>query len=63
VGKGVISQQSTVTQKLDSLQLIRAIASVLVVLAHGEFIFYLNLDRDFLFDIFAFGGSGLDFFL
>ena len=48
--------------KLYSLQVIRAIASILVVLVHGQLIFQQNLDRDFLFDIFAFGGSGVDIF-
>ncbi len=48
--------------KLYSLQVIRAIASILVVLVHGQLIFRQNLDRDFLFDIFSFGGSGVDIF-
>jgi peptidoglycan/LPS O-acetylase OafA/YrhL len=49
-------------QKLYLLQVFRGIAALLVVMAHGELIFYENLNKEFLFNLFAFGGSGVDFF-
>lgn len=49
-------------KKLNLIQLFRGIAALLVVLAHGSLIFHENLQRAFLFDIFNFGGSGVDFF-
>jgi exopolysaccharide production protein ExoZ len=48
--------------KLNLLQVFRGLASLLVVLAHGSLIFKEVLNRDFLFNIFDFGGSGVDFF-
>ncbi|MBR8835697.1 MAG: acyltransferase [Stigonema ocellatum SAG 48.90 = DSM 106950] len=49
-------------KKLNLIQVFRGLASLLVVLAHGSLIFHINLARDFLSDIFSFGGSGVDFF-
>ncbi|MBW4630547.1 MAG: acyltransferase [Iphinoe sp. HA4291-MV1] len=49
-------------KKLNLIQVFRGVAALLVVLAHGDLIFHQNLNRDFLFDIFGFGGSGVDFF-
>lgn len=49
-------------KKLNLIQVFRGLASLLVVLAHGSLIFHQNLNRDFLLDIFGFGGSGVDFF-
>ena len=48
--------------KLNLLQAFRGLAALLVVLAHGNLIFNEILNRDFLFKIFDFGGSGVDFF-
>ncbi|NEP31589.1 MULTISPECIES: acyltransferase [unclassified Moorena] len=50
------------SKQLKLIQVFRGIAALLVVLVHGDLIFNQNLNRDFLFDIFAFGGSGVDFF-
>ncbi|NEO43864.1 MAG: acyltransferase [Moorea sp. SIO4A3] len=50
------------SKQLKLIQVFRGIAALLVVLVHGDLIFHQNLNRDFLFDIFAFGGSGVDFF-
>lgn len=48
--------------RLNLIQLFRGLAAVLVVFAHGDLIFNQNLNQDFLFKIFNFGGSGVDFF-
>ncbi len=49
-------------QKLYSLQLLRGLAAVLVVLAHCDLIFNQNYGTGFFFRFFTFGGSGVDFF-
>jgi exopolysaccharide production protein ExoZ len=48
--------------KLNFIQVFRGLASLLVVLAHGSLIFHTNLQKSSVFDIFGFGGSGVDFF-
>ncbi|BAZ22477.1 hypothetical protein NIES4073_33600 [Kalymmatonema gypsitolerans NIES-4073] len=53
---------STSTKRLNLIQVYRGVAAVLVLLAHGDLIFNQNLNQDFLFKIFTFGGSGVDFF-
>jgi len=53
---------STSTKRLNLIQVYRGVAAVLVLLAHGDLIFNQNLNEDFLFKIFTFGGSGVDFF-
>ena len=50
------------TKRLTLIQVFRGIASLLVVGVHGELIFKQNLSEEFLFNIFHFGGSGVDFF-
>lgn len=49
-------------QKLYTLQLLRGLAAVLVVLAHCDLIFGQNYGTGFFFRYFTFGGSGVDFF-
>lgn len=49
-------------KRLNLIQVFRGVAAVLVVLAHTDLIFNQNLNQDFLFKIFTFGGSGVDFF-
>ncbi|BAT54328.1 putative acetyltransferase [Nostoc sp. NIES-3756] len=49
-------------QKLYTLQLLRGLAAVLVVLAHCDLIFSQNYGTGFFFRYFTFGGSGVDFF-
>jgi peptidoglycan/LPS O-acetylase OafA/YrhL len=53
---------STPNKRLNLIQVLRGVAAILVVLAHGDLIFNQNLNQDFLFKIFTFGGSGVDFF-
>ncbi|MBD2345359.1 acyltransferase family protein [Anabaena subtropica] len=53
---------SQVKKRLYTLQLLRGLAAVLVVLAHCDLIFNQNYGKDFFFKIFNFGGSGVDFF-
>jgi peptidoglycan/LPS O-acetylase OafA/YrhL len=53
---------STSTKKLKTIQVFRGVAAMLVVLAHADLIFNQNLNQDFLFKVFNFGGSGVDFF-
>lgn len=53
---------STHNKRLNLIQVFRGLASVLVLLAHGNLVFNQNLNQDFLFKIFNFGGSGVDFF-
>jgi exopolysaccharide production protein ExoZ len=48
--------------QLNFIQVFRGLASLLVVLAHGSLIFHTNLQKASWFDIFGFGGSGVDFF-
>ncbi len=55
-------EKIAVKHKLNLLQFFRGLASLLVVFAHGGLIFKEVLNRDFLFNIFDFGGSGVDFF-
>lgn len=50
------------TKQLNLIQVFRGIAALFVVGVHGELIFRQNLDQVFLFKIFHFGGSGVDFF-
>ncbi len=57
-----MQNSSTSTKRLNLIQVFRGVASVLVLLAHGDLIFNQNLNQDFLFKIFTFGGSGVDFF-
>ncbi|QLE56151.1 acyltransferase [Nostoc sp. TCL26-01] len=57
-----MNQSSQSRQKLYSLQALRGLAAVLVVLAHCDLIFNQNYGKDFWFKIFNFGGSGVDFF-
>ena len=49
-------------KRLNLIQVFRGVAAVLVVLAHTDLIYNQNLNKDFLFKIFTFGGSGVDFF-
>ncbi len=56
------NQSASKTKHLTLIQVFRGIASLLVVGVHGELIFEQNLDQQFLFNIFHFGGSGVDFF-
>ncbi len=61
--KSINTNQSVSKKKqLTLIQVFRGIASLLVVGVHGELIFEQNLDQQFLFNIFHFGGSGVDFF-
>ena len=55
-------QKTTKHQKLNLLQVFRGLAAVMVILAHCDLIFNQNYQKDFLFKIFNFGGSGVDFF-
>ncbi|MER3491203.1 MAG: acyltransferase [Mastigocladus sp. ERB_26_2] len=49
-------------KRLNLIQVFRGVAAILVVFAHTDLIFNQNLNQDFLFKIFTFGGSGVDFF-
>jgi peptidoglycan/LPS O-acetylase OafA/YrhL len=49
-------------KRLNLIQVFRGLAAILVVFAHTDLIFNQNLNQDFLFKIFTFGGSGVDFF-
>jgi exopolysaccharide production protein ExoZ len=49
-------------KRLNLIQVFRGLAAVLVVFAHTDLIFNQNLEQDFMFKIFNFGGSGVDFF-
>jgi peptidoglycan/LPS O-acetylase OafA/YrhL len=49
-------------KRLNLIQVLRGLAAVLVVLAHTDLIFNQNLNQNFLFKVFTFGGSGVDFF-
>ncbi|MEP6674223.1 MAG: acyltransferase [Ferruginibacter sp.] len=49
-------------KNLQLIQLLRGVASVLVVLLHLTVNFSENLKQNFLANIFAFGGSGVDIF-
>lgn len=49
-------------KRLNLIQVFRGIAALLVVLAHTDLIYNQNLNENFLFKIFTFGGSGVDFF-
>jgi exopolysaccharide production protein ExoZ len=49
-------------KNLQLIQMLRGIASVLVVLLHITINFSGSLNRPFLFDMFKFGGSGVDIF-
>lgn len=55
-------ENSHVKKRLYSLQLLRGLAAVLVVLAHCDLIFSQNYGTGFFFRYFTFGGSGVDFF-
>lgn len=53
---------SASNKTLGSIQLLRGIASILVVLLHITINYNENTGQRFLFDIFRFGGSGVDIF-
>ena len=50
------------SKKLNLIQVYRGLAAVLVLLHHGDIIFKRELNKDFLFNMFAFGFAGVDFF-
>ncbi|MDX2099582.1 MAG: acyltransferase [Leptolyngbyaceae cyanobacterium bins.59] len=50
------------SKRLNLIQVFRGVAAVLVLLCHGDLIFQQNLNQEFLYKIFDFGGSGVDFF-
>lgn len=49
-------------KRLNLLQVLRGIAAILVLLAHCDLIYNQNYNQNFWFQIFNFGGSGVDFF-
>ncbi|NMG18517.1 acyltransferase family protein [Brasilonema bromeliae] len=49
-------------KRLNLIQVFRGLAAVLVVFAHTDLIYNQNVNQDFLFKMFLFGGSGVDFF-
>ncbi|HEY9803818.1 MAG TPA: acyltransferase [Leptolyngbyaceae cyanobacterium] len=55
-------EKSHVKKRLYTLQLLRGLAAVLVVVAHCDLIFGQNYGTGFFFRYFTFGGSGVDFF-
>ncbi|ABA20474.1 Acyltransferase 3 [Trichormus variabilis ATCC 29413] len=57
-----MADNSQPKKKLYTIQVLRGLAAVLVVLAHGDLIFNQNFGQNFWFKIFNFGGSGVDFF-
>ncbi|MBD2095425.1 acyltransferase [Trichocoleus sp. FACHB-591] len=59
--KGVIADSST-RKKLELIQACRGIAALLVVLFHVTEFSQEKLNQNFLSGLFAFGGSGVDFF-
>ncbi len=48
--------------KLELIQALRGLAALLVVMFHTTELNHKNFHQDFLFNIFAFGSSGVDFF-
>jgi peptidoglycan/LPS O-acetylase OafA/YrhL len=53
---------SNSTKNFNLIQVFRGLAAILVLLAHGNDIFNRELHQNFLFNIFYFGGAGVDFF-
>ncbi|MBD2345353.1 acyltransferase family protein [Anabaena subtropica] len=49
-------------KRLYTIQVLRGVAAILIVLVHCNLIFNQNYEQDFFFRIFNFGGSGVDFF-
>lgn len=50
-----MADNSQTKKKLYTIQVLRGLAAVLVVLAHGDLIFNQNFGQDFWFKIFNFG--------
>ena len=48
--------------KLELIQALRGLAALLVVMFHTTELNHKNFQQEFLFNIFAFGSSGVDFF-
>lgn len=49
-------------KRLNLIQVFRGLAAVMVLLGHGNLIYNQNFNQDFLFEVFLFGGLGVDFF-